>query len=279
MSYLLELNIAEHRLAVEFPSDTLCSWAVRTFSAVPATSYTFASPIDMLVSVEMGYGRAWDARLPRIVFTADRVWYSRSDLQLSASRDYAEATIDAYDEAALEHALMVLYNALITQREWGLLVRASSVAEGNKASLFMLPADHPDTKRLPQQSGALLADEAAVLKVSGGQVRVFNSPFRQGICRQPQDIHLTYDVGAYYLQRTAPLHHHSPMSRTDAVLQLHSSLLLKPLDPSDTSKTIAMCRKATDKIPFYELYAPTDWLWERDVVGTAGMPSKRLQHG
>lgn len=54
MFHLLELNIAEHRLVMEVPSDTLYTWAARTFCAVPATSYTFASPIDLILSANVG---------------------------------------------------------------------------------------------------------------------------------------------------------------------------------------------------------------------------------
>ncbi|WP_159887046.1 hypothetical protein [Paenibacillus puerhi] len=280
MSYLLELNIAEHRLAVELPSETIYTWALRTFSAVPATSYTFASRLDMIISVNMGYGSPKDSRLPQIRFTADRIRYSQSDLLITASRDCSEAAIEAYDESALEYALILLYNALITQREWGLIVGASTIAEGSKAYLFMLPAGRPEAGFLPPPPKcALLSDEVAILKVSGGEVRAFNSPFRKGTCRQPEDIHLTCEVGAYYSQRPSPLIRHSPVGRTDAVQQLQSCLYLKPLDPSDTTKTIAMCRKAIEKVPFYELYAPTHDLFWQDMVASVDVQAKHLQHG
>ncbi|MEK8131986.1 hypothetical protein WMW72_29165 [Paenibacillus filicis] len=280
MSYLLELTIAEHRLAVEFPSDSLCAWAMRTFSAVPATSYTFASPLDMTISVNMGYGTAQDSRLPQIIFTADRVRYSRSDLLIAASRDYSEAFIEAYDERALEHALILLYNALITQREWGLIVSASSVVEENKAYLFMLSSGlQGQSFSPPPAASALLSDQAAILKISGGQVRAFSSPFRKGICRSPQSIHLTYEVGAYYAQHPSPMIHHAPVSRKEAVQQLHGSLYLKPLEPSDSSITKALCRKAIDKVPFYELYAPSDDLFWREWTEKGRRRTGHLQHG
>jgi hypothetical protein len=280
MSYLLELTIAEHRLAVEFPSDHLCAWAMRTFSAVPATSYTFASPLDMTISVNMGYGTPSDASLPQVIFTADRVRYARSDLLIAASRDYSEATIDAYDEQALEHALILLYNALITRREWGLIVSASSVVEGNKAYLFMLPSGVPGQGFAPPPSAsALLSDQAAILRVSDGQVRAFNSPFRKGAHRSPQSIHLTYEVGAYYSQRPSPMIHHAPVGRKEALQQLGNALYLKPLDPGDSSKTVALCRKATDKIPFYELYAPSDDLFWHEWTEGGRRQAGHLQHG
>lgn len=257
MFHLLELNIAEHRLVMEVPSDTLYTWAARTFCAVPATSYTFASPIDLILSANVGYGQSFDGRPAQISCTAAFIQYWRSDFLIVVSLDYSEATIEAYDLLALNQALLTLYSALITYREWGLLVRATCWIEDGRV---LMSADtsspRPFMTNEKPFAHTLLSDEAALIKVSGDHLRAFNSPFRSGSLRNPLEIHLNGELDECLLNRPTLHSRRIRLSETEAVSRLRHLLAFQALDTHESAKTAAMCRAAVRAVPFYELQAP-----------------------
>lgn len=125
---------------------------------------------------ERRYGQSFDGRPAQISCTAAFIQYWRSDFLIVVSRDYSEATIEAYDLLALNQALLTLYSALITYRDWGLLVRATCWIEDGRV---LMSADtsspRPFMTNEKPFAHTLLSDEAALIKVSGDHLRAFNS--------------------------------------------------------------------------------------------------------
>lgn len=257
MLHLLELNIAEHLIVMEVPSDTLYTWAVRAFCAVPATSYTFASPIDLILSADLGFGQPFNGKQTQISFSSDTIQYLRSDFLIVASRDYSEATIKAHDTCALNQALMTLYSALITYRKWGLTVQASCWIEDGHAFLLAHSSDYRLSKSTDTPyPHTLLSDAAALLKVSDGRVRVFNSPFRCDSFRNPQEMHLSFELRECHLFRPSINQRRIQLNGAESVSRLLPLLAYQAPCPLETAKLVTMCQAAVRSIPCYELLGP-----------------------
>ena len=255
------VRIAEHRLVLTTGSDF-----VKTFICDKYGASLIESPAqpeaDLVATINDGYGTPFENYDVSVSKSAESIVYERADYRIEADQGYRFACIDVHDDFALKHAMVNLYSAYITQKEWGLLLHSSCLLEKGRAYLF---AGHSGAGKSTvvqlSQPRPILSDEATIIKIEGDDVVIYNSPFRS-------DTELPHIPGTYALKAIQILRQSMDIRRhrmggMEGLQQVFKRVFYWAHDPEETKKVFRMCKALAERVPVYELYfQKNDKFWE-----------------
>jgi hypothetical protein len=251
--YTLPVRIAEHIVLFQTESNGAASYIEAKFGSLRTNENFYGICADLVIDIEEGYGTSFQSYQVDVSAEGDSVVYTRADYRLKMDSGYRHALIQVYDDFALKHALVNAYSSFITHRQWGLLIHSSCMLDESRGFLF---AGHSgagkSTVALLSWPRPVLSDEATIVKVSGGEVVTFASPFRSD--SEMPDIPGKFKLTSIQLLRQATNIERVPVRKMDAVMQLMCRVFYWAHDPQETKKIIRMCKELVDLVPVYELY-------------------------
>ncbi|SDC02275.1 hypothetical protein SAMN02799630_02456 [Paenibacillus sp. UNCCL117] len=256
----IEVDIADHHVVFETQSEWIAAYIRDKFAelAVEASG----AEADLYIAVEDGYGEAfvdYDVAAER---DGERVIYTRTDYRIELDSSYRTAQVGVYDDFALKHALVNVFSAFLTHREWGLLVHSSCMLQSGRSYLF---AGHSGAGKstVAQLSypRPILSDEATLLRITEEGVQVYTSPFRSDT-RMPE-LKGPYPLAAVQFLRQSPENRRVPVSKVEGVVGLMNRVFYWAHDPEETRKVLRLCRKLIEHVPAYDLhFQKNDTFWE-----------------
>jgi hypothetical protein len=255
----IHIIIGEHLIQVAGASVELMHMFARNFHCIPVVHD--AQP-DLLIQIDEGYGVPFVDYEVIVFKELNKIFFRRADYLIEVNSTYQVARISAYNELALKHALINLYSSYIVHKNWGLLLHSSCVIEQGKAHIFA------------GQSGAgkstiaglsypreLLSDEATLVKITPGQITVFNSPFRSELmvtgmekCSPLASVHILYQ--ADHNKRIA-------LRKSNGLLHLMDKVFYWTHDTEETGTILAFMKALAKAVPIFELYfQKNNTFWE-----------------
>ncbi len=254
-------QIAEHLLHFKTNSEEVMNWLGQTFDMDVRHGSDNVQP-DLTVTIRDAYGKPFESFDVQISATGDRVVFDRVDYKLKVDKAYRTAELHVYDMFALKHALMNLYRGFFVLNKWGLLIHSSCVIEGGNAYIFSgrSGAGKSTIARLSHPR-PLLSDEATIVKVTGDEVTVYDSPFRSDT--QPEFIRQGVPLAAVHL-----IHQSRHVSRertegTHGVVQLMDKVFYWAYDKDQTKAILRMYEQLAQKVPIYDLhFQKNNTFWE-----------------
>lgn len=261
--YKLHAKVAEHLIEFTTASNHVRTKLQHVFRATEDSLLTHAhESADLFINIEDGFGSPFAGFTVAVNRAGNAVTYDRADYQISMDPDFRRATVRVYDDFALKHALTNVYSSYMIHHKWGLLVHSSCVIEDGQAHLF---AGHSgagkSTVAALSQPRSLLSDEATIVRIRNGEVRVFDSPFRSGV--EPDFLERAYPLKAIHLLHQATSVARSAVPRPDAVLQLVDKIFYWAHEPSETVNILRLFRDLVQVVPVYDLYFPKNsTFWE-----------------
>jgi hypothetical protein len=251
--YTLIVRIAEHIVSLQTESSMAASYIEARFGILRTNEDFYGICADLVIEIEDGYGTAFKSYQVDVASEGGFIVYTRADYRLEMDSVYRHAKIQVYDDFALKHALVNVYSSFITHRQWGLLIHSSCMLDESRGYLF---AGHSgagkSTVALLSWPRPVLSDEATIVKVSGGEVVTFASPFRSD--SDMPEIPGKFPMTSIQLLRQAPHIERVPVKKMDAVMQLMCRVFYWAHDPQETKKIIRMCKELVDQVPVYDLY-------------------------
>jgi hypothetical protein len=270
------VRIAEHHWCFRTDSAWIREQLHRTFGLARIDASDAASA-DMTVELADGYGTPFAGYEVKTSSSATRISFTRADYRIEAGRELSAARLLVHDGFALKHALMNLYSAFITHREWGLLIHSSCVEEEGRAYLFAGPsgAGKSTAARLSAPR-RVLSDEASIVKVSQEGVTVFDSPFRSDsdALHRPGSYPL---AGVHFLKQSRE-DRIVPVGKLAGVLAAADKIFYWPYDPLETLKVWSLCQRLGRQVPCYDLYfrkSNAFWSLLREEHGGGALAHRR----
>jgi len=254
---ILEAKIGSHKIKFLLDSITFMGFIKQNFTI---TEYDFKE-YDMQIRIKKGYGVPFVNYNIEITKQTEKVLFQRADYLIEANAEYSNATIYAYDEFALKHALTNLYSSYIVYHNWGLLIHSSCAIENGKAHIF---AGHSgagkSTAAALSHPRELLSDEATIVKITPDEVTVFDSPFRSELlCTAYQQ---PCPLAGIQLLHQSEKNRLEKLRKPDALLSLMDKVFYWHHDPAETQRIMGLLRTLVEKVPAYELHFrkdPTFW--------------------
>lgn len=246
------VRIAEHLICFRTDSPDLFLLLQSKYGNVRVRTPDHPLP-DLTIDLQGGYGRPFVDYAVKISAGGGSVRYERADYLIETDADYRHARIKVHDGFALKHAMINLYSSFITHRGWGVLLHSSCAIERGRAYLFAgrSGAGKSTVARLsaPRE---IFSDEASILKISEGEIAVFNSPFRS-------DTEIPYSGGRYplagiYLLQQALEDRQIRLSEARGLTQVLGKVFCWARHPEETGKVWEMCRTLVMRVPAYQLH-------------------------
>ncbi|WP_409290485.1 hypothetical protein [Peribacillus sp. SCS-37] len=242
-------TVGEHQVHISCKSKNLVKEIHENFFRVPGV----ALEADMTIWIEDGYGIPFQDYDVTITKEESEIVFRRSDYLISASRDYRQAKIAVHDELALKHALLTLYSSFIVHHNWGLLIHSSCVIEGGKAHIFAGQSGAgKSTAAKLSYPRELLSDEATLVKVSAGEIKVFDSPFRSEQKRsgdkEPVPLH------SIQLLYQALQNRRVMIKKSEALLELMDKVFYWRHEAEETQKIWGLLMQVISRTPAYRLH-------------------------
>ncbi|MFC5703474.1 hypothetical protein ACFPVX_19470 [Cohnella faecalis] len=255
-------KIAEHRLFIDCSSASLGHYLELAFGPFRERVADYTDAADMNIRIDEGFGVPFSGYEVAVSQSNDGVVFARADYRITADTAYYNVRIEAFDGFSLKHALLQLYSAFITNREWGLLVHSSCVLKGERAYLFAGPSGAgKSTVVRHSYPRPILSDEASIVKIESGRVVAFNSPFRS-------DIHASSGSEAHPLAgiqflRQAPRNRRLLMRSSDGLLKLLTTVFHWAHSPAENAKALRLCKRMVGLVPVYDFhFVQNESFWE-----------------
>lgn len=255
-------RIAEHIVHFQTDSMETMDWLRQTFEIDDGKGSRQGQNFDLTVTIRGGYGQPFENFEVDIATSDGWVIYDRADYKLKIDAEHQNAIIDVYDYFALKHALMNLYSSFIVHNKWGLLIHSSCVVVEGGAYIFSgrSGAGKSTIARLsfPRQ---LLSDEATIVKVTGDDVIVYESPFRS-------DTRPGFHQGGIPLRAIHLIHQSHDVKRerkqpTQGLVQLMDKVFYWAYDKEQTKTILRMYERLAARVPIFDLYfQKNDTFWE-----------------
>jgi hypothetical protein len=258
---LFKVCIADHVIGFSTESEMAAQYIMKHFRPLLLEASDPCTP-DLYVMIEEGYGVPFVDYEVEILSGPETVVYVRKDYRIEADPTYYKALIEVFDEFALKHALLNLYSAFLTSREWGLVIHSSCLVQGGEAYLFAghSGAGKSTVARLSRPR-PILSDEATIIRLDAQGVLVYNSPFRSDT--DMPSLTEPYRLQAVHLLHQASYNKRFPLAKMDAVLKLLQRVFYWAHDPKETKKLMTMCKTLVERVPVYELsFQKNDTFWE-----------------
>ncbi|MEK8126960.1 hypothetical protein WMW72_03455 [Paenibacillus filicis] len=258
---VIGVHIADHQVIFDTESAWIEAYVLDKFAELTVADASVMKA-DLYVTLNEGYGE------PFVDYDVDagsdgqQATYKRSDYLIESDLDYGRATISVYDEFALKHALVNVFSAFITHREWGLLVHSSCMLQSGRSYLF---AGHSGAGKstVAQLSfpRPILSDEATLIKIADTGVQVYTSPFRSDT-RMPE-LKGPYPLAAIQFLRQALVNQRVPVHKIDGVVGVMNRVFYWAHDPEETRKVLRLCKRLIEHVPAYELhFQKNETFWE-----------------
>ncbi|WP_025028643.1 hypothetical protein [Caldalkalibacillus mannanilyticus] len=255
----LWIKIGDHIIQIDSHSERMIQFFKKLYQVIMPAS---TASVDIWIKVEEGYGVPFVDYNVDIKNEKELITYRRADYLIEMAPDFKAASVFVYDEFALKHAFINLYSSYIVHIRWGLLIHSSCVVEKEQAHLFAGPsgAGKSTVAKLsyPRQ---LLSDEATLIKITDGEIIVYDSPFRSDIeekglaeCRPLASIQILHQA----IENDRIL-----MKKSDGLFQIMDKIFYWTHCPEDTKKILPLMKTLVDRVPLYELhFQKNNSFWE-----------------
>ncbi|WP_270180225.1 hypothetical protein [Alkalihalobacillus sp. CinArs1] len=256
---MVMIEIGEHLLAIETGSDKAMGFVNENFKIILNPEGVRES---LKVSIEYGYGYPFTSFDVAIQKGNGSVFYNRGDYLIEVDENYAKATIKAYNDFALKHALMNLYSAFIVHNKWGLLIHSSCIKEHEKAFIFTGHSGAGKSTVAELSSPrTILSDEATVVKVTSGDVQAFDSPFRSDTVASFSEKPLKL-AGIQLLEQSSTIER-VKLEKAESVMKMLDKIFYWAYDPAETQKLFSLLQQLVRVVPVYNLkFQKNDAFWE-----------------
>lgn len=260
MMYCLYTVIGEHQLLIRTSSVRTVNW-IKSYFAAHEVHEAMVKP-DLLIDIEGDYGLPFEGFSVDIHSDGNQITYDRPDYHMEVNSKHSVARLCVHDEYALKHALMNLYSAFIVHHGWGLLIHSSCAVQDGRAYIFAgrSGAGKSTVARLSNPR-LLLSDEAAIVRIDNGEVRIFDSPFRSdSVPKLSRD---SFPLAAIHMLRQANNINKSLRTRSASVLHLVDKVFYWSYSPVETKKVLRLCAELAQSVPTYDLhFQKNDKFWE-----------------
>ncbi|MCA1010073.1 hypothetical protein [Halobacillus halophilus] len=217
--------------------------------------------VDLTLTLKEGYGHPFKDYEVTITSAEDKIIFQRADYLIRVAADYRKAELFYYDGLALKHALMNLYSNFIVHHNWGVLLHSSSVMDGSKAHIFSGQSGAgKSTVAQMSQPRDLLSDEAAIIKITDDEVKVYPSPFWSELCAS----HIgETTLSSIQLLHQSKINHKQPLKKRQALMQLIDKVFYWSYSPAQTTQVMTLLKQVVEQVPINELYFKKDpSFWE-----------------
>ncbi len=254
----LYIKIAEHNCKIIQVSNEFLPFLLERF---PFPDGQVEGP-DLNLRINHGYGTPFEDYEVKIIKKENQVVYLRKDYFIEVDSCFRNATISAYDELALKHALMNLYSSFILHHNWGVLLHSSCVMDGDQAHIF---AGHSgagkSTAARLSTPRELLSDEATLIKVTDQSIRIYDSPFRSELETVGYKGHAP--LSSIQLLFQAKFNERSQVKQSDAFMQLMDKMFYWPYKEDEVVKVLDFLKKIVRNVPVYDLhFQKNNTFWE-----------------
>jgi hypothetical protein len=251
--YSITTLIGDHPIRFTTWSEQILNWIVSTFHIVYKEEGHGRHNADLHVHIDDQFGGPFQSYDVRVRTDDHFICYKRSDYMVKINRSYTRASIYMFDEFALKHAILNLYSAFIIYHEWGLLLHASCVAEGEKAYVFagQSGAGKSTVARLSEPR-LVLADEVTIVKVRKQEATVYDSPFRSEIKSAEAGTKRRLE-GIFILQASQHIQRLS-LKKPDGILHLLNHLFYWSCDTKESNKVLTMCKMLAEQTSVARLH-------------------------
>jgi hypothetical protein len=260
MAYTLHTQVG--RSSIDFQAQTTFLYNELTARFQAREPQQNQEKSDIQVEVYDFYGKPYDDGPVDIEYNGKEYVYTRADYKLVTTPDYSIAKIYVHDDLALKHALINLYSAWLIHRREGLLIHSSCVVEDNRAWMFAGPSGAGKSTvadlSLPRP---ILSDEATLLLFEpDGSVTAHDSPFRSEM-EEACELPTSPLAGIHFLIQSQDVERVG-IRKGDALIKLLDKVFYWEHNKLETAKLIALCKKAVESVPAYELYfQKNDTFW------------------
>ncbi|WHY85181.1 hypothetical protein QNH39_21560 [Neobacillus novalis] len=217
---------------------------------------------DLVIKIEDGYGVGFKDYEVEIIKDQNQISFQRADYLIKVDSEYKTAKISVNDELALKHALMNLFSSFIVYHNWGLLIHSSCAIEQEKAHLFagQSGAGKSTAARLSYPR-KLLSDEATLLKITGEEVTIFNSPFRSEL--EADYFKGNVSLASIQILYQALQNKRAKLEKSNALLNLMDKVFFWPHSQEETKRILRLMTLLVKKVPVYELhFQKNNSFWE-----------------
>lgn len=252
------IKIADHKFKIIQASNEFLPFLSKRFSFAIGEG----NVPDLSLRINHGYGEHFEDYDVKIIKKENHIVYLRKDYFIEVDSSFRNATISAYDELALKHALMNLYSSFILHHNWGLLLHSSCVIDGDKAHIF---AGHSgagkSTAARLSAPRELLSDEATLIKVSDRSIRIYDSPFRSELETVGYKLHVT--LSSIQLLFQDKFNERSQVKQSDAFMQLMDKVFYWPYKEDEVVRVLDFLKKIVRNVPVYDLhFQKNNTFWE-----------------
>lgn len=256
---MVMIEIGEHLFWVETGSDDVMRFVKDAFKVIPETQVDNKS---LKLSIEYGYGYPFTSFDVAIQKDNGSVFYDRGDYLIEVVEDHTTATIKAYNDFALKHALMNLYSTFIVHHQWGLLIHSSCIKDQEKAFIFTGQSGAGKSTVAELSSPrTILSDEATVVKITSDEVKAFDSPFRSDTI--PTFSEEPLDLGGIQLLEQSPTIQRIELEKAESVMKMLDKIFYWAYEPGETQKLFSLLQQLVQVVPVYNLkFQKNNAFWE-----------------
>lgn len=252
------LQIADHKFKIIQVSSEFLPFLSERFSFTNDQG----KGLDLSLRINHGYGDPFEDYDVKIIKKEDHIVYLRKDYFIEVDSSFRNATISAYDELALKHALMNLYSSFILHHNWGLLLHSSCVIADDKAHIF---AGHSgagkSTAARLSAPRELLSDEATLIKITDHSIVIYDSPFRSELETVGHIDHAP--LSSIQLLFQADLNVRNRIKQSDAFMQLMDKVFYWPYKDDEVVKVLNLLKGIVRNVPVYDLhFQKNNTFWE-----------------
>jgi hypothetical protein len=253
----ISVTIGTHNIQMIIDSKDLTDFIKQSYTIIQSENKP-----DIFLTIKQGYGIPFIDYQVEITKQDGKITFRRADYLIEVTTDYQSATIHAYDEFALKHAMTNLYSAFIVYKQWGLLIHSSCVIEDGKAHLFAGQSGAGKSTAAKLSSPrSLLSDEATIVQIATDGIFVHNSPFRSEILTGGDED--CVPLASMQLLHQSLQNNRITMGKADTLLQLMDKIFYWKHDPEETKTILRLLTRLVDQVPAYDLYFKKDnTFWE-----------------
>lgn len=245
----MHTTIGEHLIQIICDSEKMTNWIGRNF---PVIDTSHLKP-DLFIKLTAEYGTPFVDYHVEISKESDKITFQRADYLIETSLDYQDSSISVHNELALKHALMNLYSSYLVYHQCGLLIHSSCVIDKGKAYLF---AGHSgagkSTAAKLSHPRELLSDEATIIKITPGQITVYDSPFRSELVRTGACE--TSPLTNIYLLHQAMDNHIVPLNKSNSLLLLMNKVFYWSHSMDETRNIFRLLQHVVHSVSTSELH-------------------------
>ncbi|MCY9660234.1 hypothetical protein P5G65_27550 [Paenibacillus chondroitinus] len=250
--------IGEHLVQMICDSDQMTYWIERNFPVVDTSN---RNP-DLFIQLTGGYGTPFVDYHVEISKESHKILFQRADYCIETSLDYQDSNISVHNELALKHALMNLYSSYLVYHQCGLLIHSSCAIDKGKAYMF---AGHSgagkSTAAKLSHPRELLSDEATIIKITPGQITVYDSPFRSELVRTGAGE--TSPLTNIYLLHQAMDNQLVPLSKSNSLLFLMNKVFYWSHSLEETRNIFRLLQQVVHSVAIFELhFQKNETFWE-----------------